>query len=257
MLNKQKQAAASIGTIDAGHETPLRYQIRRSERAKKTRIVVTADKVEVVAPVKASERHIAAFVNAKQTWIRTAIIRVHQRTQSISRLAPEHYVDGVTIPYQGKQVSLQIKPSSARNIRLSLQADQQFVVYIPTAHQENSSHGIRQALESWMKQQIRHQATQLIAKHATKHQLFPRQLRIKTQKTRWGSCGPKNDINLNWLLMLAPPVILEYVVVHELCHIKHKNHSEDFWRLVAEHMPNYLQHRHWLKQHGASIMQGL
>jgi predicted metal-dependent hydrolase len=82
-------------------------------------------------------------------------------------------------------------------------------------------------------------------------------LRIKTQKSRWGSCGPNNDINLNWLLMLAPAAALEYVVVHELCHIKHKNHSAAFWQLVAEHLPNYQQQRHWLKQHGARVMQGL
>jgi len=57
--------------------------------------------------------------------------------------------------------------------------------------------------------------------------------------------------------MLAPPSALEYVVVHELCHIKHKNHSKDFWLLVAEHFPDYQQQRRWLKQHGAGLMQGL
>ena len=108
-----------------------------------------------------------------------------------------------------------------------------------------------------MKQQARRMALELIEKHCQTHNLLPRNLRIKTQKSRWGSCGPKNDINLNWLLVLAPPLILEYVVVHELCHIKHKNHSKEFWSLVADHMPNFLQHRHWLKQHGAHLMQGL
>jgi predicted metal-dependent hydrolase len=97
----------------------------------------------------------------------------------------------------------------------------------------------------------------MIDKHSPKHQLYPRSLCIKTQKTRWGSCGPNNDINLNWLLMLAPPVVLEYVVVHELCHIQHKNHSKDFWLLVAKHMPDYLTHRRWLKANGASLMRGL
>jgi len=108
-----------------------------------------------------------------------------------------------------------------------------------------------------MKQQARQQAAWLIEKHTAKHHLIPRGLRIKTLKSRWGSCGPHNDINLNWLLMLAPPVIFEYVVIHELCHIKHKNHSKEFWHLVADHMPDYLQHRQWLKQHGSSLMQGL
>ena len=85
----------------------------------------------------------------------------------------------------------------------------------------------------------------------------PRSLKIKTQKSRWGSCGPNNDINMNWLLMLAPPEAMEYVVVHELCHIIHKNHSKDFWGLVAEHLPAYQQQRLWLKQQGVSLMKGL
>ena len=108
-----------------------------------------------------------------------------------------------------------------------------------------------------MKNQARLQANFLIEKHGGSLALYPRSLKIKTQKSRWGSCGPNNDINLNWLLMLAPPSALEYVIVHELCHIKHKNHSRDFWDLVTQHFPDYREQRRWLKQHGASLMKGL
>ena len=211
----------------------------------------------MVAPIKVSEHHIKSFVNAQQNWIRNAIKRIQDRKHTVKSLAPTQYISGVTVPYQGQQIPLLIKPTSTKHIRAQLRSNEEFVVYLPEYGMENSSDATRQALEKWMKHQIRQQAAQLITKHCTKHQLVPRQLRIKTQKTRWGSCGPKNDINLNWLLMLAPPIILEYVVVHELCHIKHKNHSKDFWQLVAEHMPDYLQHRRWLKAHGASIMHGL
>lgn len=245
----------SLLTINS--DTPLRYHLRRSERAKKTRIVVTATKIEVVAPPKVSELRIKAFVDSQQDWIRETLKRIQHRTSLVNALAPPEYIDGASVPYQGNKIPLTIKPTSAKTLRLQLLSDQQFMVYLPAARQENGSDLIRQALERWMKQQARQQATQLITKHGGKHQLTPRSLRIKTQKSRWGSCGPKNDINLNWLLMLAPPAILEYVVVHELCHIKHKNHSKDFWQLVSEHMPDYSLHRHWLKQHGASLMQGL
>lgn len=256
MNKSSKTLAFGNSVLNADNELPLSYQLRRSERAKKTRIIVTAETIEVVAPLKVSEHHIRSFVNAQQNWIRNAIRRIQEQKHDVKSLAPTQYIAGVTVPYQGKQIPLRIKPTSAKHIRVQLQSEE-FVVYLPEYGKENSSDAIRQALENWMKQQIRQQAAQLITQHGTKHQLIPRQLRIKTQKTRWGSCGPKNDINLNWLLMLTPPVILEYVVVHELCHIKHKNHSKDFWQLVAEHMPDYLQHKRWLKVHGASIMRGL
>ena len=234
----------------------LNYQIRRSERAKKTRIIVTSEKIEVVAPPKVTERRIQAFVAAQHEWILNALKRVQHRVHTTHSLAPAQYSEGANVPFQGKKIPLTIKPSTAKRLRVQL-TDQHFVVYLPTCQMENSSEQIKTALEAWMKQHAKQLALQLIDKHSPKHQLFPRNLRIKTQKTRWGSCGPRNDINLNWLLLLAPPVIMEYVVIHELCHIKHKNHSQDFWQLVAAHMPDYLQHRRWLKQNGASLMRGL
>lgn len=234
------------------------YSLRRSERAKNTRIVIKPGKIEVVAPPKVSERRIKAFVEAQQDWIRAAVKRIADRVQAVPTLAPAHYADGACIPFQGRQIPLQIKPTAAKTIRIQLYIDTTFIVYLPTGiARQQSSELIRLALIRWMKNQARQQASALIERHARQFGLFPRSLRIKTQKSRWGSCGPQNDINLNWLLMLAPPSALEYVVVHELCHIKHKNHSKDFWLLVAEHFPDYQQQRRWLKQHGAGLMQGL
>jgi len=244
--------------LNRTNDTALIYTLRRSPRAQKTRIVVSADKIEVVAPLKVSEQRIKAFVAEQQAWIKDAIKRIDLRSKAQPSLAPSVYVDGAQIPYQGRQIPLSIKATSAKTARVQLLTNQQFLVYLPTTSQiENHSSLIKQALERWMKQETCQQAQQLIDKHGPKFQLFPRSLRIKTQKSRWGSCGPSNDINLNWLLMLAPSIVMEYVVVHELCHIKHKNHSKDFWSLVSEHMPDYLLHRRWLKQYGASLMRGL
>ena len=92
-------------------ETPLLYTLRRSERAKNTRIVVKPGKIEVVAPPKVSERHIKDFVDAQQDWIRSAIKRVADKVQAVPTLAPTHYGDGATIPFQGKHIPLQIKPT--------------------------------------------------------------------------------------------------------------------------------------------------
>jgi len=236
----------------------LLYSLRRSERAKNTRIIVKPGKIEVVAPLKVSERRIKAFVEAQQDWIRAAVKRIADKVQAVPDLAPAQYADGATVTFQGRQIPVQIKPTTTKTVRIQLHGDTAFIVYLPiSVDQQQSSELIRQGMTRWMKQQARQHATTLIEKHAPRSGLFPRSLRIKTQKSRWGSCGPHNDINLNWLLMLAPPAALEYVVIHELCHIKHKNHSKDFWQLVAEHLPDYQQQRRWLKQHGASLMRGL
>ncbi len=78
-------------------------------------------------------------------------------------------------------------------------------------------------------------------------------IRIAEQKTRWGSCSSKGTLSFNWKLMLAPPKVLDYVVVHELCHLKEMNHSRAFWSLVEQVMPDYKEYRTWLKENGNTL----
>lgn len=76
---------------------------------------------------------------------------------------------------------------------------------------------------------------------------------IRDQKTRWGSCSSRGTLSFNWRLMLAPPTILDYVIVHELCHLTHMNHSKDFWNCVETILPDYKERRKWLKEHGHEL----
>ena len=80
---------------------------------------------------------------------------------------------------------------------------------------------------------------------------------IRSQRTRWGSCSPKGNLNFNCLLMLAPEEVQDYVVIHELCHRKEMNHSPKFWTEVEKICPNYRVHRKWLKDNGASLIARL
>ena len=76
---------------------------------------------------------------------------------------------------------------------------------------------------------------------------------IRDQKTRWGSCSGRGTLSFNWRLILAPPEILDYVVVHELCHLTHMNHSKEFWGLVGKILPDYKVRRNWLKENGHTL----
>lgn len=76
---------------------------------------------------------------------------------------------------------------------------------------------------------------------------------IRDQKTRWGSCSSNGTLSFNYRLMLAPPRVLDYVVVHELCHLTHMNHSSDFWNMVASILPDYKEYRRWLKENGHTL----
>lgn len=80
---------------------------------------------------------------------------------------------------------------------------------------------------------------------------------IRNQRTRWGSCSNRGNLNFNCLLVLVPPAVMDYVIVHELCHLKELNHSKRFWNEVARAMPDYKQHERWLKANGGALIRRL
>ena len=237
----------------------INYQIRRSQRVKTLRIVVKPDRVEVVAPPLMALSQIQAFVSKQQAWIQQASERVKiKAARNAIGFAPGEYHQGAEIPFQDHKLQLTLSTHRGKRTRIQQPDHSSLLLELPEQlATDMHSAAIRLALTAWMKQQAKQQAEQLIALHAPRFGLYPRSVRIKTQKSRWGSCGPYNDINLNWLLIMAPSSAFEYVVVHELCHIQHKNHSPAFWQLVEEHLPHYQLSRRWLKQHGARLMQGL
>lgn len=94
-----------------------------------------------------------------------------------------------------------------------------------------------------------------VKKYAQILQVTYGRITIRNQKTRWGSCSAKGNLNFNCLLMLAPDEVVNYVVVHELCHRLEMNHSRAFWEQVERVMPEYRIHKEWLKVHGSELMR--
>lgn len=236
------------------NEIPFVYEIRYSQRAKRLRLVVTPEKVEVVAPKRTAGADIRRFVHEQQAWVCKTLAKIAAQPNQLPK--PVNYQAGAKIPFRGELWPLVLKPSARKRVKISF--DQAFIVDLPTLLASGAvSEAIKKALTVWLKKQALVAAEQFCEQHSKRFQLYPNSIRVRQQKTRWGSCGAHNDINVNWLLILAPPAVLEYVMVHELCHIRERNHSRQFWALVAKHLPDYQQQRDWLKAHGAQLMMGL
>lgn len=232
------------------------YRIRRSGKAQKARIVVTPSQVEVVAPLSMRDSRIHHFVQEKRDWIVAAIGKIARQMQVRSLFAAPHFSDGAEIPFRGRSYALRTQPTRLKRVKIEF--DEGFTAHIPhSLPPEQHRQQVKNAIVRWLRQHAEKDAHRLLQRHIPRFNLQPRSINIRTQKSRWGSCGVHNDLQLNWLLILAPSEVYEYVLVHELCHIRHKNHSADFWRLVAEHLPDYKKRRAWLKNHGAGLMQGL
>jgi hypothetical protein len=116
-----------------------------------------------------------------------------------------------------------------------------------------SANGIKKQLTFWYQQQATDYITNRTHELIKTTHLQPKSITVKTYKARWGSCTIKGDIQFNWKLMMTPPAVIDYVIIHELCHLEQHNHSAKFWQLVEQFEPNYKTHRSWLKKNGQEL----
>jgi predicted metal-dependent hydrolase len=223
------------------------YQVRRSGRARRLRITVRPAGVEVVAPLGMRDAEIVAFVHDNQRWIETKLEAIRRRLAA--HPGSRHLVDGARIPFRGGWQRLRVAATDRARplVRHDGDVHVELPYGLPAALQETE---VERVLTGWLRRQARLEAKAVIAQYGPRHSLVPRGLLIKAHRTLWGSCTASGVVNLNWRLILGPPAVLEYVVVHELCHLRHRHHQPPFWRLVAEILPDYGRQRRWLRANG-------
>jgi predicted metal-dependent hydrolase len=230
-------------TVELGvNESP--YVVRRSKRARRLQAVVRGGRVEVVVPRWARERHVESFLREAGPWIRDQAESLRQRVGSV---VPLSCVDGAPVRYHGRTLALRVLPASGQ--RAPVERSGELIVRLPV-EQLGDEARVRRALVHGLREAARAAALRHLETYVPRLGARPRGLRIKGQATVWGSCGRSGLINLNWRLIGAPPRVLEYIVVHELCHLRQRNHGPRFWRLVESLMPGYGRHRDWLRDHG-------
>lgn len=226
-----------IGNIDYTLVKALRSSIRLS--------VSESGDVRVYAPKTMRLRDVDAFVLAHSADVQAMEQKVRRRREAFEAGHP--LADGVQLLVLGQPVTLRISVGSRRSARLM--ANELHLTVPDPTDRETLRALIRKALSEEALRQIR----RLIEIHAPALRVQPGRIAIREQKSRWGSCSDRDNLNFNWKLMLAPPEALEYVVIHELCHLIEFNHSARFWKLVATRMPHYEQPKKWLKENGEML----
>ena len=226
-------------------KTSIPYTVTRSKTAMRRRVHVTPDKVEVIVPHSNTADDIEAFVYRKRRWIFDETEVMKERLARRNTIA--RFVTGAKIPYRGRQMRLKIETTD--DTLVDVQYRNGFVISVPTTAPKSSHDAlIEDALRLWLKKRLRGDVESFLSHYAKTHDLRPKGLRIKAQKHLWGSCGQDRIVNLNWHLIFAPKAVLEYAVVHELCHLRHRNHDKAFWSLVGSIMPDYEARKTWLER---------
>ena len=218
------------------------YKIRRSDRARRARIVVDADGVEVVVPRRMALRHVEPFVAEKQEWIERTLARYSQ--EPVAALA-----DGGFVPYLDEQLELRVKVEPGRVRPHVARRGDRLVVKVG----ERGEDAVADALERWYRKRAREEVALRLDAATRRAGTKWTRLSIRGQRTRWASCSQDGAMSFNWRLLMAPEEILDYVVEHEVAHLEVLDHSQRFWRLLGSRVPAYREHERWLRTHGHSL----
>ncbi|NQZ31994.1 MAG: M48 family metallopeptidase [Oceanospirillaceae bacterium] len=217
------------------------YSIKRSQR-KSLSIQIKKGAVRVLAPQQFPEAEILRFLAEKQVWIMQKL-----QVQTALNSQMEAVKNNAMLLCNGVLKNIIIIPSLHFSL---IELPSSIELGIPKrVTPQNQASYIKKQLSDWYKQRAWDYLPHRLAQLSTQLSLHPCDVQIKQYKARWGSCNSKGVINLNSLLMMTPDFVIDYVIVHELCHLKHMNHSAQFWALVAKHFPAYKQAKSWLKTH--------
>lgn len=216
-------------------ELSLPFLLRRSARAR-TRITARLGSdgmLTITLPKRAGAEEVLAALCNKKRWLTELAYRLHQQEGVIKDIR-----DGRSILYLGELLEVVFLSGSSPACFLDNKG-------LTVTHPSN---GHAAVLKQWLIQSAKDTINKRIRVHALKMGVSVRQVTLRDQKTRWGSCSTSGSISLNWRLVMAPPQVLDYVVIHELAHLQHMNHSKNFWSKVSQFFPDYKEARLWLKE---------
>ncbi|MGQ9675415.1 MAG: M48 family metallopeptidase [Chloroflexota bacterium] len=229
--------------------TKIEYIINRSKRRKKTVAIVLdrAEGVLVAAPAKLSKEQIRQVVLKRADWI------VRKASEDVLHPRRKEFVSGESLLYLGREVRLFAELDGAR--RPSLRFDHwSFHLTLPAGLDgEKRREVAAAAVVGWYKDRASERLSQRVAHWAGVAGYAPNRVLVRDQRQRWGSCGPDGTLRFNWRIIMAPPSLIDYVVVHEMAHLRVRNHSPAFWAEVHRMMPDYKMRRSLLKELGPRL----
>lgn len=189
------------------------------------------------------------FLREKQEWV------LHH-LQQVKPVSPAAQLrDGSTIYYRGQPLRLRVHRDSAVGLRQVIIEDGQLHLHLPPNHGQT----IRETLREHLWAEATTVLNNDVEQEAKRMGLGERygNVTIRDQKSKWGSCSKQGNLSLNWRLILFPEQVRRYIVIHELCHLRHFDHSPKFWALVARFDPTYETSIAWLKEHAARYERDL
>lgn len=226
----------------------LSYTINITKRRKSISLRVDRDSNVVLnAPSFFKKNLLKKFVEEKADWI----VEKQKAFQNFMQMyPPKEFRNGETFPFLGRNYRLRIMRMSNIKQPYCKLEDRRLNVFVDGQTGLELDKVMRDLVRELYISETEEKVNAIIDKHARALAVAPAKVRVVEQKKRWGSCSRKGNIRFNWRLSVMPVHVIEYIVVHELCHLKALDHSAYFWRIVKSVLPNHERQRQWLRENG-------
>jgi hypothetical protein len=224
--------------------SPLPYHIRISQKARHVRLYIRPHEgLEVVVPARFNLALIPEIVQKHQRWIERTSRRLNLQAAQVPVVQIAESIDRLPLSAVDEIWDLEFKSVVAHRPTLRATRDRRLLLSCAGEDREI----IQTLMGIWLRRYARQRLVPWLTQISAQTRLPFRKVSIRGQKTLWGSCSSKADISLNYKLLFLPPPLVEYVLIHELCHTRHLNHSKRFWRLIGTHLPDYRDSERGLK----------
>lgn len=219
-------------------------EVIRTGRKKTASVKVQKGEVSVVIPNDLPDTNLKELFAKKTRWIKEKL-ELHR---DVSPFNPKEYISGECFTYLGRNYRLKVLSGKSKSVKLK---NGSLIVTLPDS--STSPDRVKNALTEWYRSHAEHKLKEKVDRYAKVVGVIPSSVGVKTFKARWGSCCKRGAIQFNWKIIMAPNRIVDYVVIHELCHMKQHNHSPQFWKLVEKVIPDYAESKEWLKKYGGGL----
>jgi predicted metal-dependent hydrolase len=223
----------------------MQIQIDKLIRSKRRTIALIIERdgsFTVRAPMRTPHAAIENFIQQKSDWITRARQKIKSRPYGWTTIGKQ-YIDGEKFLFLGSPFDLKLVGPQKPFLRF----DSGFT--LSRAAQIKGA----QLFTRWYKEHAFEVITERVKQYSQQYNFAPKQIKISSAKTRWGSCSPNGTLNFTWRLVMAPLDVIDYVVVHELVHLRVKDHSSRFWKQVESIYPEYKKQRKWLRENGERL----
>ncbi|MGA2518979.1 MAG: SprT family zinc-dependent metalloprotease [Thermodesulfobacteriota bacterium] len=219
----------------------LDYDLIRSRRRRRTISLQIKEggKVVILAPFHTPKWEIERFIEGKQSWIAEKLSEKEKRAKEAEKM----FLPGEKFLYLGERYPLEIRESHHKEPPLRLSFGN-FILH------KDCMEEARDLFVEWYKKEAKEKIAERINYYSRSVHLFPKGIKITSAKSRWGSCSRDDRLSFSWRIVMASLAVIDYILLHELVHIREKNHSAKFWATLESILPDYGKHRRWLRENG-------